>query len=221
MASIIGVIGGKLIGDLLGKISSSSSSAPQYQRSPEYNEFLQKLRSMLPSGQYNDPYANLAQNYYSNVMGDNYQAYSKEDLNRMYNQQAKDITQNIIQPQEEKLAARLALSGLSGGGTAGSAWDAQSTSNKKLLSDLYNNLQNMNLEATRADRSQAFTMTPALSSMWLSPLYAYGNYLSGANTAKNDQAYNAYITNLAQQNAQSEAWGKVLGGIDWSQIFKK
>lgn len=173
-----------------------------------------QIESMLPT-KYNDPYLSGAQSHYQRVMDPNYQAYSGADLEQMYQTQADRYGQAFKQ-QDDQMAARLANQGLAGSGAGFGYWSDQSKGQKQQLSDLWNNLNTMNIEATRADRSNAFGMTPALSASHMSgqtmPLNTWMQY---ANMLGSDEArkLQAEEQRYLQKKDRSSGLGNLLGGI--------
>jgi hypothetical protein len=174
----------------------------------------QQIESLLPT-KYNDPYLSGAQSHYQRVMDPNYQAYSGADLEQMYQTQADRYGQAFKQ-QDDQMAARLANQGLAGSGAGFGYWSDQSKGQKQQLSDLWNNLNAMNIEATRADRSNAFGMTPALSSAYMSgqtmPLNTWMQYanLLGADEARKLQEK---AQRYQQEKDSASGFGGFVGGL--------
>ena len=173
-----------------------------------------QIESMLPT-KYSDPYLSGAQSHYQRVMDPNYQAYSGSDLEQMYQTQA-DQYGRAFKQQDDQMASRLANQGLAGSGAGFGYWSDQAKGQKQQLSDLWNNINTMNIEATRADRNNAFGMTPALSASHMSgqtlPMNAWMQY---ANLLGMDEArkLEADALKYQQKKDRSSGLGGLLGGL--------
>jgi len=165
-------------------MSSLFGSKNKYRTSPEMQETIRFLLQQMPRQQYNNPFLQQGQTYTNQVLDPNYRAYSQEDIQRMYNAQAENLQRDVFKPEEDKLAARLALRGLSNSRVGSGRWEDQSKSNKQILSNLYNSLQDQNLALTAQQRAQAYSMLPSFSNMYennqvsyLNPWFMYASLL--------------------------------------------
>jgi len=114
----------------------------------------------------NDPFRQQAGDWFSKVLAPGYQAYTPEQMNQMYQARAQQMVEDVFKPQEERFAARLATSGLSGSGVAADLWANEVMKNQnRQLGDLWSQIEQENLALTRADQAQALSMFPALSSL--------------------------------------------------------
>jgi hypothetical protein len=121
----------------------------------QYDNTLSSIPSMLPTGTTPNTFLTGGLNRYNQILGQDYQAISDDELDRMFNQKKTDLYKDTINPNQEKLAAQLAISGQSGGGVAGGRWEDQTYQNKKLLSDAYNEIQDMGFTQTASDKNNA------------------------------------------------------------------
>ena len=204
-----------LFGGLMGTLASNvQGQLMKNQKSTGLQNAYKQIESMLPT-KYSDPYLSGAQSHYQRVMDPNYQAYSGSDLEQMYQTQA-DQYGRAFKQQDDQMASRLANQGLAGSGAGFGYWSDQSKGQKQQLSDLWNNLNTMNIEATRADRNNAFGMTPALSSAYMSgqtmPLNTWMQYanLLGADEMRKLQAD---AQKYQQKKDSAGGFGDFIGNI--------
>ena len=89
---------------------------------------------------------------------------------------SKSGIEDVFRPQEERFAARLATSGLSGSGVAADQWANEIMKGQnRMLKDLLTEIEHENLNLTRADQAQALSMFPALNP--LNNLFTYKGLL--------------------------------------------
>jgi hypothetical protein len=201
-----------LLGGLLGGGKSGSSEDSRY------TDALSKILSFLPQGQINNPVLDKATGYYDQVMSDGYSAISPAERQRMYNQRAGEIQDNIIKGQEDNLGSRLARSGMAGSRVGAKLWQNQTNANNKLLSGVYNDIEDQNLQYTMQNKAQAFASAPTLANLFnnqqtahLNPWLQYASLLKG-NSQKsnsNDGLFGALGNFLAAGDAAN--WWKKAG----------
>jgi hypothetical protein len=174
-----------------------------YNQSDEYTKTKKKLSELLPTGPMNDPYLTSIGGQYDKVVNDpNYSAYTQEQLDQMYNTR-KSKLMDEWKGNEDRFAVRLGQRGLAGTTYGNKEWREDiATPENKALADMYNDIQNQNIEATRSDKMSFMNMAPTLSNMYRSnqsyPLEAYGQYLSMLEPAEQRQ----FQQNLAQYEAE-------------------
>lgn len=188
--------------------------------SANLKEAYKQIEKLLPTGQRNDPYLTGAQSHFERVMNPNYKAYSDSDLQHMYDTQASRYGQAFKQ-QDNQMAARLANQGLSGSGAGFGYWSDQSKGQKQQLTDMWNNLQSMNIEASRGDKNTAFGMAPSLSSARLgSEAYPLNAWTQWAGILGQDESRQLQERMFQQQLEEFKygkkkdtmgGWGKALG----------
>lgn len=187
----------------------------------KYSDVLKTLEESISSTDYSSPFVSGAKNYYNEIMSDDYKAISDDELDRIYNQRKENLYKDVINPEDEKLAAKLALSGQTGGGVASGNWEDKSYQNKRLLSDAYNELQNMGLTQTLANKQSALSLSPSLYNMQSTqqnaPLSAWSLY-AGLLGDEESRILNQYATasglsssQAASSMAQSQALGNLAG----------
>lgn len=160
------------------------------------------------------PIFDMGKNYATNVMSDNYQAFTPEQQQKMIQDQTKQF-EDQFKGEESRIASHLANSGLAGSGVAGMDWGGQDTREKKAIADIVSNVGNQNIAATRADKSQAFGSFPALASMSQMPIQSqmtYANLLG-----QNDTAQNTWN----QWNAQMDQAAKMANAGAYQDWFKQ
>jgi hypothetical protein len=129
------------------------------------SDIYEKLQSMIPETPQTNEFMQGSSDYYKKVMDPNYKTWSSDEVQRMYDSQNENLTNDIINPEDKKLAAKLAISGQTGSGFAGKDWEDKSYYNKRLRSDMWNKINDQNLQLTQQERSQAFNSSTALSNM--------------------------------------------------------
>lgn len=144
---------GKIIPTITQKLQNNSS-----------NNF--DIDRLIQQNLINNPYAQRAGDWFTKVLDSNYQAYSPEYKKQLYTTRANQLIEDVFKPQEERFAARLATSGLSGSGVAADMWANEVMKGQnRILADLMSEIEQENLNLTRADQAQALSMFPALSSL--------------------------------------------------------
>ena len=146
----------------------------------------------------NDPFRQQAGDWFSKVLAPGYQAYTPEQMNQMYQARAQQMVEDVFKPQEERFAARLATSGLSGSGVAADLWANEvMKSQNRQLADLWSQIEQENLALTRADQAQALSMFPALSS--LGDVLTYRGILSEDEARRFQQEYQNRMYELQKE----------------------
>ena len=163
----------------------------------------------------NNPYAQRAGEWFNRVLSPDYQAYSPEYKQQLYDTRSKSLIEDVFRPQEERFAARLATSGLSGSGVAADQWANEIMKGQnRMLADLLTEIEHENLNLTRADQAQALSMFPALNP--LNDLFTYKGLLS-QDEAMRLQAealrQQAEAAKRAAKAEESKGLGGFLGGI--------
>lgn len=151
----------------------------------------------------NDPFRQQAGDWFSKVLAPGYQAYTPEQMNQMYQARAQRLVEDVFKPQEERFAARLATSGLSGSGVAADLWANEVMKNQnRQLADLWSQIEQENLALTRADQAQALSMFPALSS--LGDVLTYRGILSEDEARRFQQEYQNRMYELQKKEQEFE-----------------
>ena len=178
-----------------------------------FKEALAKIQGLLPQGQVSNPVLDKATSYYDNVMSNDYSAISPVELERMYNSRATDLNKTFVK-QENNLASRLATSGLTGSRLGAKRLSVQSNNNNQILANMYNSLQDQNLNYTMGNKSQAFAGSTALANAWNNQQsYSADQWMKYANLLKGNN------TNTSNN---SNSWlGAALANINWSAFGKK
>ncbi len=156
----------------------------------------------------NNPYAQRAGEWFNRVLSPDYQAYSPEYKKQLYDTRAKGLIEDVFRPQEERFAARLATSGLSGSGVAADQWANEIMKGQnRMLADLLTEIEHENLNLTRADQAQALSMFPALNP--LNDLFTYKGLLSQDEAMR----LQAEAAKRAAKAEESKGLGGFLGGL--------
>lgn len=156
----------------------------------------------------NNPYAQRAGEWFNRVLSPDYQAYSPEYKKQLYDTRAKGLIEDVFRPQEERFAARLATSGLSGSGVAADMWANEVMKNQnRMLADLLTEIEQENINLTRADQLQALSMFPALNP--LNDLFTYKGLLSQDEAMR----LQAEAAKRAAKAEESRGLGGFLGGL--------
>lgn len=156
----------------------------------------------------NNPYAQRAGEWFNRVLSPDYQAYSPEYKKQLYDTRAKGLIEDVFRPQEERFAARLATSGLSGSGVAADMWANEVMKNQnRMLADLLTEIEQENINLTRADQLQALSMFPALNP--LNDLFTYKGLLSQDEAMR----LQAEAAKRAAKAEESKGLGGFLGGL--------
>lgn len=156
------------------------------------NPYLQSIWNTLSGGlateSSENPYLTAAQSYYGNVLGNDYQAISDSQMNKMYENAALNLQEDFTK-SENNLAGRIAKSGLSGSRIASKAFANQSNANNKTLANLAGNLTSQNALLTNQNKQSALSSASSLASAYNSNLYSYltpylglGSLMSGLNS---------------------------------------
>lgn len=206
-----------------------------YQQDQGYRDTLDQIGETVGNDP-SKPIFDLGQNYATNVLGENYQAFTPEQQQKMVDDQTKQANKGF-EATRNQVGSRLANSGLAGSGVAGMDWGGQAANENKAVADIVSNVGNQNIAATQQNKSQAFGAIPGLAQMSQIPLqnqFQYSNILGNNETASN--AWNQWNANkgqdaqyanagiyqqMAAQNSQNAnanmgAAGDALGKIDWS-----
>ena len=156
----------------------------------------------------NNPYAQRAGEWFNRVLSPDYQAYSPEYKQQLYDTRSKSLIEDVFRPQEERFAARLATSGLSGSGVAADQWANEIMKGQnRMLKDLLTEIEHENLNLTRADQAQALSMFPALNP--LNNLFTY----KGLLTQDEAMRLQAEAAKRAAEAEESKGLGGFLGGL--------
>ena len=135
------------------------------------------IDELIKSNLMSNPYKDKVGGWFDQVLSPGYQAYSPEYKEQLYQTRSRDLVENVFKPQEQRFAARLAQSGLSGSGVAGDAWIKEvMTPQNRILSDLKSAIEQENVNLTRADIGQALGLYPQLDP--LQNLFRYKGLLS-------------------------------------------
>ena len=174
----------------------------------------------------NNPYAQRAGEWFNRVLSPDYQAYSPEYKQQLYDTRSKSLIEDVFRPQEERFAARLATSGLSGSGVAADQWANEIMKGQnRMLADLLTEIELENLNLTRADQAQALSMFPALNP--LNDLFTYKGILTQEELARLQAQLAKEQLGLAKdqfglakeqfgyqkKKDRSSGLGKLLGGV--------
>lgn len=186
---------GKIIPTITQKLQNNSS-----------NNF--DIDRLIKQNLINNPYAQRAGDWFTKVLDSNYQAYSPEYKQQLYTTRANQLIEDVFKPQEERFAARLATSGLSGSGVAADMWANEVMKNQnRMLADLLTEIEQENINLTRADQLQALSMFPALNP--LNDLFTYKGLLSQDEAMR----LQAEAAKRAAKAEESKGFGSFLGGI--------
>lgn len=160
----------------------------------------------------NNPYAQRAGEWFNRVLSPDYQAYSPEYKQQLYDTRSKSLIEDVFRPQEERFAARLATSGLSGSGVAADQWANEIMKGQnRMLADLLTEIEHENLNLTRADQAQALSMFPALNP--LNDLFTYKGILTQEELGRLQAQLAKDQFSYQKQKDRSSGLGKLLGGI--------
>ena len=160
----------------------------------------------------NNPYAQRAGEWFNRVLSPDYQAYSPEYKQQLYDTRSKSLIEDVFRPQEERFAARLATSGLSGSGVAADQWANEIMKGQnRMLADLLTEIELENLNLTRADQAQALSMFPALNP--LNDLFTYKGILTQEELARLQAQLAKDQFSYQKQKDRSSGLGKLLGGV--------
>jgi len=146
---------------LMQKISSPYEYKPPEQLTRAYDQ----IETMLPTGPTQDPYLSGAGGYFERVMAPGYEAYTPEQRQEMFESQKRALVEDVFKPQEERISARLATSGLAGSGVGADVWGTAAGQQQRALADLYSQIEAESRHATRQDISQGLGMAPVLSQL--------------------------------------------------------
>lgn len=135
----------------------------QYQAPEQLQRAYGQIESMLPIQPAVDPYLSGAGGYFERVMAPGYEAYTPEQRQEMFESQKRALVEDVFKPQEERISARLATSGLAGSGVGADVWGTAAGQQQRALADMYSQIEAESRQATRQDISQAFGMAPTLS----------------------------------------------------------
>lgn len=186
---------------LFGSSSSSSSSNKSYNNmlSSIYNQ----LYSNLDSEADENPYLDLYGSKTSNILSDDYSYYTDDQLQNMYNSQASDY-EDIFSQQSDELSARMASRGLSGSGVYEKAFGDQSTYQADTLTDLYDSIQQTNVDATNEAQTNAYNNLSTLSQLYsdnqsssLDDYYSLANLLNSSLSSNKSSDNSQYALGLA------------------------
>jgi hypothetical protein len=156
-----------------------------------------------------DVYARPVSDWYNKVMAPGYQAYTPEYLDNLYNQGAAKLKAGVFNQWQNDYGARMANQGISGSGVANIDYGKVLGAEGGALADLYNNVQQYGMDATRQDVAQAAGMYPSLSAM----NYQYGNQ-AWDRYAQMLGAYMQKYGIKAQQNSANAAGiGSIISSI--------
>jgi hypothetical protein len=162
------------------------------------------IGSKLPTSPVQSQSLTGAQNRHSQVMSDDYNAL---DVDKVYNKRRTDLYKDVINPEDDNLMSKLALSG-----QVSSNRGDNSGQNQRLMSGMKNNLQNLNLSQTMTDKNTAFNLSPSLYDIETTnqryPLNAWMNY---ANLISNGIAGMTGAAKVGMEN--SAAAGQGAGAI--------
>lgn len=173
----------------------------EYTQSQDYKDSLNQINKLINSNS-SQALSDTGTSYIQNVMSQGYSAYTPEQQQQMIDDQTKTARKEF-KTDENRIASHLATSGLAGSGVAGMDWGGQQSRENEAISNIISNVGNQNLEATRADKSQALSVIPSLASVSQIPLQnqmAYSNLLGQNDTAKN--AWNQWNSQM-NQSAQA------------------
>jgi hypothetical protein len=173
----------------------------------QWDNALKYIKNKLPTGP--NQFMTGAQNRYNTVMGSGYSAIPESERKRMFESRKTNLYQDVINPEDEKLAARMAISGQTGSGVGGGQWEDKSLQNKRLLSGVYNDIEDNNLNQTITDRNMAFGMSPALAGMesaQLNPWMQYAGLIGNREQVKAQAA-------AEKKKAKGDLLGGIIGGV--------
>lgn len=197
----------QLLGTALGLLGGSKGGGGGNSKS--LKKTYQNIENQIGNLSTNNPYLTQAGDYYNEVMGPGYSAYSQDQLKSDYNNWYQNAEQNIFRPNENRTATRLANSGLSGSGVAAQKWGDLVASENQQAGNYWNSLQQENRQLTNQNRQNAFGMTPSLTASYQNqqtmPLNYWMQYAQMQQGKKN-----AKDANSAQNAA---GWGSLLGNI--------
>lgn len=194
------------VGSLIGSSKSSSSSS---KNSKYYNNLLKdiygSLYDNLSAEPDENPYLDLYGDTTSNILNKGYSYYTDDELQNMYNSQAADY-EDIFKGQSDTLSARMASRGLSGSGVYEKAFGDLSTYQADTLTDLYDSIQQQNVDLTNEAQTNAYNNLAMLSQL----------YSSQQSSALNDYYRLANLLNssIGSNNGagnNNDIWGTLLG----------
>lgn len=205
-----------LYGDEGAAATAAEDRAAANEYRKQYGDVLGTIKGMLPTGQESSPFVTGAQSRYAQISDPNYQAISSDERNRIFNQRKESLYKDVINPEDEKLSAKLALSGQTGGGVASGNWEDKSYQNKRLLSDAYNEIENMGLSQTLSDKSSLLSLAPSLYGMESmnksAPLNAWSQY-AGLLGDEESRILGLNASNSANSAQEQANKGQMMGSI--------
>ena len=213
---------------------SFGGSDLNYNQSPELQQSMQSIGDMISGMPKDNQYLDIAGDYFKRITSDNYQAYSDEYLKEQFDS-TKGKLGDVFKEQEGQISSKLANQGLAGSGASTIDWGGQAEKEKKIFADVWSDLQTQNVEATRADKTQALNMSPQLAQMQMQmqqqPLQnqlVWQNLVNQQNTALNNvdmwnanREWDEWLQRIGieQFNASNDLQAKIAKGGGQANLY--
>lgn len=218
LGGILRAVGGLLGGGGSGGKKYSYSKSPQLEAF--FKQYENEINALKPL---DDPYLSNAGKWSNNVMADDYQAMTPEYMQQQYDAQSNDVINNVFKPNENRVAARMAIQqpGVVGSTYGNRKWQENVVSPENTaLANLKNQIYQNNWNATREDRTRATALMPTLSSLYTeNQQYPMNQKMQWLQALLSENATrNGINSNMAGLNAQTAAanaqsTGGMLGGL--------
>lgn len=194
------------------KLMSATTTA---EKKPSREDLIYgQIDTMLGQKQDN-PFLTGIQSWTTKVLDPNYSAMTQDQMNSEYTTRANDLINNSFIPNENRQLTRMGANAYTGTGKR--YWqDKIVNPENTMLANLKGDIANRNFETTQANKSQALsvapTMTSLLSSIQNMPLE---NKMKWAQILQGDKSIQAGISaNRANAKAQSDnGIGQLIGGL--------
>lgn len=193
-------------------IARTATKSPATPNPYSWEALLQQAGGLL-NQPVTDPYSGQAQQWWSTVMAPDYQAYSPEQLEGMYGQQAGQLKEDVFSQWEDAMAGRLANQGLAGSGVARMDWENLLGKEGGALGKLRGDIWNYGQDATRQDVQQALASYPAWQQMNFQNQNVQWDKLMEMLGIMGNERANKQQQSAANAQGIATVIGSILGGL--------